>query len=128
MDDPAQRPDVHLLRELRFEDSQVLLTSARFHQVGNRRLYHTPSTYGTRGGRFTCVDFVIGSGVFQDVWSDPDVRVSVLFTGNAAFDGVRHLWWTPESDCGAGYVYYPGPKGLAELLAKLDELFPDKSW
>ena len=43
--------------------------------------------------------------------------------GNAAFDGIRHIYWGKKwSD---GYMYYPDFEMLREVLELLEREFPD---
>ena len=127
---PEDRPDVHRLRDLRFDDGTPLTDGANeLWQRGYRLFYRHDGEpgIGNVGGEFVLVEFVMASIGHDSIWDDPDVCVSVLLKGVARFDGVRHMWWTPDSDCDSGYVFCPEMGVLADVLGRIAVLFPDTS-
>ncbi len=125
------RTDVVLLRELRFDGTAALVTEGELHEFGPvaGQCHNHYRLYLKRegdSGTFCCVQFVSCRGGSSNVWDDPDVEVTILFEGWAAFDGVRHLWFTPDSDCKSGYLHYPDLATLGFILTRLKELFPER--
>lgn len=132
--DPATRPDVHRLRDLKFPATDTYLCDGELYPVGgcldaNTRLYVLRDPKIEKAGKFVAVQFVLAENMAdQSVWDDADVYVSVLCEGWACFDGVRHLYWTPDSDCKPGYIYYPDLYAIAELMRLLEQVFPDQAY
>ena len=82
--------DTVLLKHIVWDESDYIVTHEYKQISPNLRLYYHGNVEEQRFN-FCLVNFCSATGNFHDVWDDPDVEVEIECTGNAFFDGIRHL-------------------------------------
>jgi len=86
------------------------------HEAGDYRIH-----VRELGDKLAHFDVLEISGSF----SDGTMFVQRVCDGEWFFDGVRHMWWRNDWQCGNNYFHYVDFKALSALMLKLGELFPD---
>jgi hypothetical protein len=85
------------------------------------RLFYKPDEVIGHGFRFYAVRWCQSAGGLteEQCWIDARTEVDVLVRGEAKFDGLRHIYFSPESE---GYIYYASSRDLSQVFAELRTL------
>lgn len=102
-----------------FGERKLHVADCEHVDIGALRLYFKPLD-DADGFDFALLEWV-SSPAGADPWGD-ESTACIMLHGLALFDGVRHMWWTPDNGCADGYVNYPDLIGLARAMRELAAL------
>lgn len=123
------------LYEVTHEATNSLVHTWKYIELGvwnNHRLYYRPIESISKddekllnGFYFYVLDFAQGPALHDgktDIWSHATL-VEIFLTGTAYWDGLRHIYFTPNED---GYINYPNAILMIEVcdnLRQLEEIY-----
>jgi hypothetical protein len=102
-----------LLREIEFCGSYIWQWE-HLDYTPNFRMYYTKTDIGFGA---IAVEFIQAPGNAPDVWQEPEIRVGIVFYGEATFDGMRHFNVGDD-----GYLHYPDFTSLARAFEAINGL------
>ena len=95
----------------------------QFIPVGNNiRVYYEPEGFvDSSGFEFWALENT-GGYADRDEWDPEATFVNCMFTGSAAFDGIRHLYMGSDQTDDYGYHFYPSVQDHIDTLLVIGEL------
>lgn len=100
------------------------LQSVKIGKWDNTRIYYFRDEHHEQvnGFDFIVLEFMQCTGGSDNWWEDinSELEVEVVMTGEACFDGIRHI--TSGDVDNKGYMYYPDSANMIEIWTELRKL------
>ena len=108
------------LADIKSETDRPISFFTQSQKFGDNILYWQPREDADNGFEFIFLEWTSAEGPDYDDINNQYFETA--FQGYAFFDGIRHIRFFPNSDCGSGYSYYPRISQLIIVLERLKEL------